>query len=311
MINLFKNRYGLLRSGWIVLISIFLYYFLIYVTGDLCVYLLSTILMMTGNLNDTTGYVSPLAETLYHALPLALQILMEIVTILLSLGIWKILKYQLKDLGLRDFKTGFKKDGVIGLLLGFGMCTLIFMILLLTDSVRIDSVNLTLSPSGIGLIPTVLLVGFAEELFCRGLLMSVLRRSQNKYLIMLLPSVIFGAIHIISPNVTAMSLINIILIGFVLSYMYYRSGSLWMCIGFHITWNLFQSIIYGMPVSGLNFNSLMTTHYPTANLLNGGAFGIEGGILTTAANVLLLVFLFFYYRTSTFRFLEDPHIGTP
>ena len=34
--------------------------------------------------------------------------------------------------------------------------------------------------------------------------------------------------------------------------MYIKSGNIWMCIGYHFTWNTFQGIIYGMPVSGLN-----------------------------------------------------------
>ena len=66
------------------------------------------------------------------------------------------------------------------------------------------------------------------------------------------PSLIFGLIHLTNPNVTLLSVVNIVLLGIALSLMYYKSGNVWMCIGFHIAWNLFQSVVYGMPVSGLD-----------------------------------------------------------
>lgn len=310
MRKLFKNRYGLVRSGWIVIICMALFYALTGLTSTLCVEILRKILVLTGDINDAAGYMSSFALAVDDALPVVLQILMELVIILLSLCVWKIMRYQWRDLGLRDFRKRFKKEGATGLLLGFGACSLIFFILILTNSVCIDSVRPAFSPSLFWWIVTMLLVGFAEELFCRGLLMSVLRRSNNIYLIMALPSVIFGGIHLFNPGVTVLSLVNIILVGIVFSYSYYKSGNLWMCIGYHITWNIFQSIVYGMPVSGLNISSIMTSHYPAANLLNGGDFGIEGGILTTCVNVLVFLYLLYRYRTSTYEFLPDPHINS-
>ena len=309
MRKVFKNRYGLVRSGWIVFICMALFYALTGMASMLSVEILRKILIATGDINDTTGYMSSLALAIGDALPVALQILMEIVIILLSISVWKIMRYQWRDLGLRDFSKSFKKDGITGLLLGFGACTMIFLILIFTDNVRIDSVRPDSYSSLFWWIVALLLVGFGEELFCRGLLMSVLRRSNNIYLIMALPSVIFAGIHLFNPGVTAISIVNIILIGIVFSYSYYKSGNLWMCIGYHITWNIFQSVIYGMPVSGLNISSIMTSHYPAANLLNGGDFGIEGGILTTCVNVLLFLYLLYRYRTSTYEFLPDPHIN--
>ena len=187
------------------------------------------------------------------------------------------------------------------------MGTLIFLILFISKSIHIDSIELVITPRVVLWLFTMILVGFGEELFCRGLLMSILRRTNNKYLIILLPSLIFGGIHLFIPSATFLSILNIILIGIVFSYMYYKSGNLWMCIGYHITWNIFQSVIYGMPVSGLNIDSIMTTQYPAANILNGGGFGIEGGILTTIVNILILMFAIFYYRSSTYEFLSDTH----
>lgn len=307
MKKMFKNRYGLTRSGWIIIVCLILYYVSLYFAQILTFEATRKLLQITGNLDYTTGFRTPLADAIDGVMPVIMQMITEIATIALSLIIWKIMRYDRKEIGIGNFKKSFKSEGAIGLLLGFAGCTLIFLILLISKSVLIDPIEFVITPRVLLWLLTMILVGFAEELFCRGLFMSVLRRSNNKFLIIILPSLIFGGIHLFNPNVTVLSILNIILIGIVFSYMYYKSGNLWMCIGYHITWNIFQSVIYGMPVSGLNIDSIMTTQYPAANILNEGGFGIEGGILTTIVNILILMFAIFYYRSSTYEFLSDTH----
>ena len=78
-----------------------------------------------------------------------------------------------------------------------------------------------------------------------------------------------------------------------------------MCMGYHFTWNTFQGVIYGMPVSGLTVPGVVKTEFTANNLLNGGMFGIEGGILTTLATLLGFIFVWRYYKNSTYDFLAD------
>lgn len=78
-----------------------------------------------------------------------------------------------------------------------------------------------------------------------------------------------------------------------------------MCIGYHFTWNVFQGIVYGMPVSGLDVPGIVTTSFSEYNLLNGGLFGIEGGILTTLITLIAFAFVGFYYRNSKYDFIES------
>lgn len=300
--KIFKNQHGEIRSGWIILLCFTLFYGLGYISSYVIIKILTGILTMTGDINYATDYFSPLANKIDNILPIALQILTEVITITIPLVVWKVMKQKRENLGLRDFYK-IKKDGSIGLFLGFLGCTIIFIVLLWTKNAQIDKVNIRLDGMIIGWLFNFVMVGFAEELFNRGFLMSVLRRTNNKYLIMAVPSIIFGLIHLMNPHITIVSLFNIIFIGFVFSYIYYKSGNLWMCIGYHITWNIFQSVIYGMPVSGLNVNHMITTHYPTNNLLNGGFFGIEGGILTTIISIFLLILVIIYYKNSDYDFL--------
>ena len=57
---------------------------------------------------------------------------------------------------------------------------------------------------------------------------------------------------------------------------------------YHLSWNLFQGPVYGLPVSGVRFGGLLSVSDLQASLLTGGTFGFEGGLLATV--VLLLAF---------------------
>ena len=305
--KLFKNSHGNVRSGWIILLCVAFIYGLNYVLSWGLIKVLGAVLRLTGDIDPVTGFYSPLVDWLEETfLPITLQLLMEIVMIAVVLLMWKVMGQKWEDLGLRSFKVRFQRDGLAGMILGIVCCSVIFAVLLLSGNAIVAPVQIRFSSVWFGWVIIFLFVGIGEELMNRGFIMSSLRRTNNLCLILFVPSAIFGLIHLTNPGVTFLSILNIILIGMVFSWMYYKSGNLWMCIGYHITWNIFQSSVYGMPVSGLTgIDSLFSTHFPTHNLINGGAFGIEGGLLTTFMTLLLFAFVHYYYRNSEYRFLPQ------
>ncbi len=71
------------------------------------------------------------------------------------------------------------------------------------------------------------------------------------------------------------------------------SGSLWL-VGFvHGVWNYSQGFIYGSLVSGQNIEQGILKATPVENmtLISGGNFGFEGGLVTSAIGVALIIFL--------------------
>jgi len=96
----------------------------------------------------------------------------------------------------------------------------------------------------------------------------------------LFSSAFFGFAHLGNQNATALSTINIVIIGFVLALPYLLTGELGISIGIHLTWNLFEGTVYGFPVSGIT----PTTHFLAIqqsgpDLWTGGAFGPEAGLI--------------------------------
>ena len=267
---IFKNKHGMVRSGWIIALCMAAFYALGYAFSALLIDALRMILDAASL--DAASYDALVDWMSASVLPVALQFLTEGIMLAVPLAAWRIMRYRWEDLGLRDFRARFKKDGVVGMALGFAACSAIFLLLLATGNVVVEGVN---SPFSLSLFAWVLVfvaVGIAEEVMNRGFIMSVLRRTNSRFLVIVVPSLIFGLIHLTNPNVTLLSVVNIVLLGIALSLMYYKSGNVWMCIGFHIAWNLFQSVVYGMPVSGLDVPAFLVSAYPVGNLLNGGGF---------------------------------------
>lgn len=303
MVSVFKNKRGMVRSGWIIASCMIVFYVSSYLFSD-CLLGILRVIIDAADL-DPASYEALVSFLNDSVLPVVLQVMNDALMLAVPLGAWRLMRYRWSDLGLEGFRSRFGRDGVAGLVLGFAMCTAVFLVLLVTGNVVVEGVGSPLSPSLFAWAFVLVLVGIAEEVMNRGFVMSVLRRTNSRVLVIAVPSLIFGAVHLANPNVTLLSVANIVLIGIALSVMYYKSGNLWMCIGYHISWNMFQSIVYGMPVSGLSVPTIMTSSYPVDNLLNGGAFGIEGGVLATVSSLLVLAFALFYYRSSDYRFFGE------
>jgi hypothetical protein len=63
----------------------------------------------------------------------------------------------------------------------------------------------------------------------------------------------------------------------------------------HLSWNLFQTIL-GFNVSGQDSYSLIEFSISENTLLNGGAFGFEGSILSVIAMVISIGGIWLYYE---------------
>ena len=100
-------------------------------------------------------------------------------------------------------------------------------------------------------------------------------------------ALIFSIAHGLNPNVSILGLVNIALVGILFAYMFDVTKSLWLPIGYHITWNYFQGNVFGFAVSGTSPNGIYVVEIAEGrDWLTGGAFGLEGGL---AATLLILL----------------------
>ncbi len=121
----------------------------------------------------------------------------------------------------------------------------------------------------------------SEELLFRGYGFQRLVEWLGIRFAVLVDAALFAALHLGNPRVDVLPLINIGLAGALLAGAYLRTRSLWVAIGLHWSWNWF-SILFDRPVSGVEFDAPGYDFLEWGpDLITGGRFGLEGGLLGT------------------------------
>jgi len=136
--------------------------------------------------------------------------------------------------------------------------------------------------------------GLAEEVMCRGFLMTSIARRYSLKTAVIANSIVFAVLHVLNPSgMSALALINLFLYGVFASLMFLYSENIWLCAGFHTVWNMIQGNVLGIPVSGIRVPSLFeVTPNESLSLINGGGFGLEGSLCVTAILIVGCLILF-------------------
>ena len=185
----------------------------------------------------------------------------------------------------------------IGALSGVAMMSVVVGICMLTGTMEYEGVAMTASSSVILLwLGGFLVQGMHEEVICRGYLMVSLANRTAVVWAILINSLLFSAIHLFNPEVGVLPLANLVLYGVFASIYFLRTNNIWGVAANHSLWNFTQGNLFGMPVSGMGFDETVFSFRPVDGyeIVNGGAFGVEGGIVTTivyAIGILLVILL--------------------
>ncbi len=139
------------------------------------------------------------------------------------------------------------------------------------------------------LVPAAL----AEEVLCRGYLLTVIRDRVGMWGAVGLTSAAFGLLHLSNPGWTAASVGVVTLAGLFLAMVRIVYDSLYAAWAAHVAWNWVLAVPLHAPVSGLRFEA---PDYRTVSAgpewITGGAWGPEGGL---AAALGMLACLYYLY----------------
>ena len=185
---------------------------------------------------------------------------------------------------------GYENDLRLGLGLGAGMIAIGFLILFILGFLSVEGFSFPII-SIILYLALFIVVSFHEEIMMRGYVLNNLMQSMNRYVALSISSIIFMSIHLLNPNVSFLSVINLFLAGIVLGIYYIHKPNLWLPIGMHLTWNFFQGPIFGFEVSGIETKSIIGQSIKGNEIITGGAFGFEGSIIATILIVTMILYL--------------------
>ena len=137
----------------------------------------------------------------------------------------------------------------------------------------------------------------AEEMITRGYIYGALRERYPVWVAVAANALLFGVLHLANPGVTVISILSIVLIGVGLSLVMLWRESLWMAIAIHTMWNYTQSILFGLPNSGIvSEGSFLHLEAARGSLLYDAAFGVEGALPAIIVELVLCLGLWIYAK---------------
>jgi membrane protease YdiL (CAAX protease family) len=137
-------------------------------------------------------------------------------------------------------------------------------------------------PLGVGFLVAAL----AEELAFRGYPLRRLAAASGAVRATAVTAFGFGLLHLGNPGATAFSTVNVALAGVWLAAALFSPGAMPFAWGAHFGWNATLALGFAAPVSGYAFPLPTLQYRPGAHpWIDGGAFGPEGGVVTTLVMV--------------------------
>jgi len=275
----FINRFGHIRAGWRMVIYLI-------ITGVLTIPFRYLHKYLNDFLPESEGFGSPANLLQYIFINTSFLLAAYIVLKWID-------KRPFGTLGL-NFTKGWLKELSTGIGIGFGLLTLLFLVFWITGLVEVTAgaMNSTVAISMLGFLLLFILAGLLEELMLRGYAFQAFIEGSNKWIAMIILSLVFSIMHMFNPNFSAGGALNIFLAGMLLSIVYVKTRSLWMPTGLHFAWNWTQGPLWGMNVSGMDIKDSFLVSTPQGpELLSGGEFGAEGSLISAVVIAALCWYL--------------------
>lgn len=175
------------------------------------------------------------------------------------------------------------RDLVGGILAGAGLFALALALIWIAGGYSVSGVNplVVVLPAVTGVI---FFVGI-EETINRGIVLPELESRLGSWVALVVSSLFFAGYHIVlTTNPTAVAVAVIFAASILIAGAYLLTRQLWLPMAIHAGWNFTQGAIFGIAVSGNDTAAvtLLVGDVSGPAWLTGGAYGLEGSLVTLA-----------------------------
>ena len=176
----------------------------------------------------------------------------------------------------------------------------IFLILWCFDAIIVVGEKPVLLSSQIMVSLMLFVAAFDEEIVFRGYVLNNLMDSMNRWWALGISSLVFALMHAGNPNVwsTFVPMTELFAAGFILGISYTFTKNLWFPTFFHFGWNFFQGL-FGFEISGIGVDTWKAIVHENSgqvpDIISGGAFGIEGSVISLTLTILGTYAIYRYY----------------
>lgn len=210
--------------------------------------------------------------------------------ILLTILAKKILKMDMKTLGIPKFYIKIK-----WLVIAVALPLLVTGAYLLLPGtfVRSDMDDQQIfSVLSAGIVFTGIASGFVEEMVFRGVIFNLLELKWNRGIAIVVPSILFGVLHIIGMKFSVLSCMLVLvagtMVGIMFSLIALEERSIWHSGIVHALWNI-VIIGGGLTISEVADEYAILTYVLDTNKfwITGGEFGIESSVIAVIGYILV------------------------
>jgi len=109
-------------------------------------------------------------------------------------------------------------------------------------------------------------------------------------------SLLFGRVHLDNPGEGWVGAASVVMIGLVFAFTLRRTGTLWLAVGWHASFDFGETFLYSVPNSGLVFEGHLSNAFLHGKAwLTGGTVGPEGSIFSFLTMGILAIAIHFLY----------------
>jgi uncharacterized protein len=291
--KIFKGPYGL-RAGWRVLIYLA-------IGSALLFLIISVIHHLRGSHTRKANLDSPVPTMIGEWISFTV----------FGLTAWimsRIEKQPWSNYGL-PVRQAFRKHFWLGGLFGFAGLSCVMGFLWITHCYHIDGLALhgpeIAKFAGLWLLAFVG-VGMFEEFLFRGYAQYTLASGMGFWSAALLTSALFTIVHRSNPGETLLGLTDVFLFGIIACFMWWRTGSMWLAVGFHGFWDWGLSYFYSVPDSGVPaLGHLFNTRVQGPAWLSGGTAGPEGSAINIVFDVIWIAIIAWLFPRVKFAAMQE------
>jgi CAAX protease family protein len=149
--------------------------------------------------------------------------------------------------------------------------------------------------------------GPAEELLFRGWLLPVIGARYRPWIGVSVSSLIFSLAHALSPGITGLGFLNLLLFGVFASAYALAEGGVWGICAWHAVWNWAMGDLFGFALDGTPHSGLLSSIRDDGpDTITGGAFGLEGGLACTAVFLIGIAIIEMRTRHAPYDQISRP-----
>lgn len=151
-------------------------------------------------------------------------------------------------------------------------------------------------PVLIGAAIAMLFNVLTQELLLCGFIFQTIRDKSNVIIAIIVSSILFSGYHAGAFKGEWLLVVNVFGAGLLFCLAYVTTKNLWLPISLHFTWNVLLGPVLGLTESGKNNlgGNWKMVVVKGPQLITGGEFGLEGGLIVTITVFLMIFFIYHF-----------------